>query len=339
MDTHERKPYLDALRIPACLGVIYNHVAGRSMRLYEGASGAAALWLFFVSKAAVALFLMISGALLLGRTDTYARSWKRVLRMAAALLVCSLLYYAVRLLQSGAPFLPAEFAADVWHYGITGSYWYLYLYLGLLVMMPLLQRLAAGMTDADMRYLLLWSVLIGGGMLLVTHFVPEAAFHGNFALCLLPVCVGLPFLGRYLAGRAPGRAVLWASAAAALLVPAIPAAACFLTKGAPFGLFDNYDILTATVPAAGLFVLVKAFYEKRRMREKTGDLLCRVGRLTFGVYLLSDLLIELLEPLRAALAAALSDNLAGALFVAVIFAAGALFTFLLRLIPGVKRIL
>ena len=126
----DRKTYLEILRVLACLFVLYNHTAGRYMRLMEGAGGAAALFLFYVSKTAVPLFLMISGAALLGKQDAYGKNAKRILRMLGVLAVVSLFYYGMNALVNGTPFVLKEFLLQIYTTQATTSLWYLYLYLG-----------------------------------------------------------------------------------------------------------------------------------------------------------------------------------------------------------------
>ncbi len=337
--TPARKTYLDALRVLACLGVLYNHIAGRTMRFYEGASGAAALWLFFASKAAVALFFMISGALLLGRDDGYAKAWRRILRVALAIVLFSALYYAVDTALAGAAFRPLELLENIWRYGQSGTYWFLYVYLGVLVMAPILQKLTVAFTARDYRYFLLWSLGISGGMTIALRYVPVLQYNEYFQLPLFAAVLGMLVAGRHLDTCAPcGKRTVWAWIAAAAL-PLLPTFVVLLMDRNAFGLFDNYDAITATGAALGIFWLVKRLDARICAEARIRTIVSRLARLTFGVYLLGDLLIRLMEPARAWMAAGVGSNAAGVLYVLLVFLAGAGITGLLRGIPGLKRLL
>ena len=75
MNPKERTEYLDHLRILACFLVIVNHTnpAVYSVASVHGLTWYASLLYHYLCRMAVPLFLMISGACLLHKRD----SWKR----------------------------------------------------------------------------------------------------------------------------------------------------------------------------------------------------------------------------------------------------------------------
>ena len=75
--------YIHALRLLACVLVVVNHTHAELLR--SGAPGSAAVFclLFSLCKTAVTLFVMISGALLLGRDYDL----KKIARMAGRALL------------------------------------------------------------------------------------------------------------------------------------------------------------------------------------------------------------------------------------------------------------
>ena len=81
--------YFDALRILAILLVIFNHLPGYT--LYQTCAGPKA-WLYMLitmlTRINVPLFLMVSGALLLGRSESVPRLLRhRALRIVGAIVV------------------------------------------------------------------------------------------------------------------------------------------------------------------------------------------------------------------------------------------------------------
>lgn len=94
----ERKTYLDLLRIIAIVLVLFMHVDGYDLYLTSKNLRWIHIFMMLVPKISVPLFLMISGALLLRKTESIKYTLKhRVLRMAIVLVVFSaLVFYARR---------------------------------------------------------------------------------------------------------------------------------------------------------------------------------------------------------------------------------------------------
>lgn len=160
----EKKLYLELMRIVACFLVIVNHT---NSGIFLSEVPGTGLWVisityFFVCKIAVPVFIMISGTLLLGKVDSYAKVGKRFLRIVEALILFSLVYDIRRCYVDSTLFSPVEFILSIWNKNITNAYWYLYLYLGLLVFLPVFQRMASKMQKKDYVYYLSLTLVVGG---------------------------------------------------------------------------------------------------------------------------------------------------------------------------------
>ena len=90
-----RIAYMELVRIIACFFVIINHT--NSGIFMSQTPGGKTWWVslcyFFMCKTAVPLFLMASGAVLLGRVDENEKHLKRILRIVADLVLFSLLMF------------------------------------------------------------------------------------------------------------------------------------------------------------------------------------------------------------------------------------------------------
>lgn len=150
------KVYLEILRIVAVILVIYNHLS--ACTLYMDSSGAKyliTLLLAVITRINVPVFLMISGALLLDREDDFVKVCKkRIPRIAIALVSAQSVLFLCRMLRAGFAGNSFEEGAVDLLRGIVsgnlleaGSYWYLYAYLGMLIMLPFLQRIAVKMQN------------------------------------------------------------------------------------------------------------------------------------------------------------------------------------------------
>lgn len=97
-----RTVYFDILRVIAFAMVVVNHTAGKVFKpISPSPTWFASLALFMASKPAVPIFLMISGALLLPKQDSYKKTARRCGRIAAVLLIFSLFYYLYNNLTAG----------------------------------------------------------------------------------------------------------------------------------------------------------------------------------------------------------------------------------------------
>lgn len=168
MGTNERlekreKYYLDALRAIAVLLVMYNHSpAYMSFQFQSGAEFEVSLFLSMLCKAAVPVFFMISGALLLGKDERFEDLFrKRILKCVLAIILFSFLYDMKLVIKGEAAFSILSFVKTIVQNTIYLPYWYLYSYLGFLLILPLLRAAARNMTRQLFYYLILLQLLFG----------------------------------------------------------------------------------------------------------------------------------------------------------------------------------
>lgn len=105
----------------------------------------------------VPLFAMLSGALLLGRQETYTQIFKkRLLKIFMVTFGCSLLLYlSFGLFRNRTltfhDFLYGFFAGNIKDFD---SYWYLYAYMGFLLFLPFYRKIAQQMSRQDFYFLI-----------------------------------------------------------------------------------------------------------------------------------------------------------------------------------------
>ena len=340
-----RKTYLDGIRILACIGVIYNHVVGPGV--IEGGAPASFLPLFayFFCKAAVPLFLMISGTLLLSRVDTYQKTLLRCLRIVLALAFAIFLNYAAYCLQTGEAFDLGKYVLSVYRdrLGITYSYWYLYRYVSLLIMLPVLQRLTVRMNKRDVRYFLLFSVGVCGCALAGEFFLPWLRPNERLSLPLFSVYIGMLLAGYYVDRYVPEkRGYRIAAGCMLLLCNAISAALMFYAQRIDMAnawYIDRCDRTCVVLAAGSVFYLLKCADAKAVLSDRVRSGISRVGKLTFAVYLVSELLIDSLDCVRTWLSGRMPLWCADRLYVGIVFLAGLAIAAALTRIPLVKKLL
>lgn len=358
MTMKEKRVDFELLRLFALILVVFNHTQECGFELYQvsgvsGINAAGSLILAVFCKIAVPLFLMVSGGLLLHREEpvtTVLR--KRVVRIVVVLVVCSGLLYGcwIRWGYVPSPGL-RDFAKRLWGQGISIPYWYLYCYLGLMLMLPLLRCLVRGMPDQLFLYLgglyVLFqgilepvAVLLGVGEPFGMVTVPGAQTLMNV---FLPFCeqilfyflMGYYFAHRFSWERVTGR-VLFLMSIASVAVIALLATVSWRQ----FQLQGSHRLYTGgllCVPVFTVYMLAHRLGEK--IKGRPAELICVLGGCTFGGYLLEGFLRYELYPVYENLEPVVHVLPACMLWVLSVVICGLGITWILKKIPGIRKFL
>ena len=161
--TKARKTYLELLRI-FCAGlVIFNHIPGYTLyQSIEGNGRFLCLFLTMLTRINVPIFFMISGSLLLGKEEDYKTVInKRASRVMLLIVMAEVSYYCCNWYkQNYMVDKPISFSLSELFRGIFSgdagptAYWYFYAYLGFLLLLPLLRRIAQGLKREDIIVLI-----------------------------------------------------------------------------------------------------------------------------------------------------------------------------------------
>lgn len=142
-DGRRRDLYLDAIRVLAILGVLYNH---RETYLLAQSS-LASCWVQIAAqlcRCAVPLFFMCSGVVMLGKEEPLPVLFKRrILRILVVMVACAAVV--------AHPDYSMANVVDALFHRLN---WYLYAYLDYLLMLPLLRLLAKNLTSRAAAYYL-----------------------------------------------------------------------------------------------------------------------------------------------------------------------------------------
>ena len=353
LGAQKRHVYLDFLRILAVFLVIVNHTNSLVFKALTPAN--TTWWLsiawYYLSKIAVPLFVMVSGACLLPKRDTYRQAFGRFMRVLLVLILFSYLYYLVDMLVNGWSWQQAgdipQFLLSIWRGRITDSFWYLYFYLGLMIMLPLLQRLASAMQKQDLRYLMAITFGIGALWPLLTHYLPALALPEYVQIPMLSVLLGLFFAGHYVHTHT-GRI----SKALCLLVMLLAlAASVWLTyleagrvlAGGKYWFMDDrtQPSVFIIVSAIAAMLWAKSSFTTREPHTETSiRRWSTVGGCAFTIYLLQDMLItqsryRFFVPMRSVI----NPFAAVLLWEASIFAVAFGIAWLLKKVPLLQKLI
>ena len=298
-DNNGRIAYLDALRVICSFLVIVNHTYGFIGSHWNNAPIRFTSFLFFfTSKIAVPIFLMISGYTLLTKTDTIFKTLSRFMRIAVTLIVFSFVYEVYQYLCGDIAELNVlHFLNRIYTEPVTTAFWYLYAYAGILLMVPFLQRMVKGMTRSDFLFFFAVSFFFIGLWPMIVEYTPVSDYSHRFDLPLFGAHICYLLLGYFLhmygCKQVPTLALVLVGGICVIMSTTITDHRFVSTAGARYLFMDNIALVPIVLSSICAFCLVSRF----PFSQRTAAMMRRLGRHSFGIYLLGDLAISVLFPL------------------------------------------
>jgi len=301
----KRIVHIDMLRIIAAFFVIFNHTgkSGFTMFLsYKSSSFAYWFYLFFsvLSKVSVPIFFMISGALLLNKEqEPYKKILFRELRIFAVLFVFSVLSYSQQIYIGAEKFSIKNFVKVFISSTWMSPYWYLYAYLGFLLTLPLLRRLANSMTKKDYIYLIFLVVVVTGIVPIFLYLMTDGKLklNSNFSISWIAsqVCF-YPLIGFFLERMVDIKKVSYKLLAIIWFINLLSALlTCYttyynnkLTKSFP----QTFLMSLTAINAICLYITLKKLFINVDQNNIFTRIIQLFGSCTFGIYLFHGLLLR-----------------------------------------------
>ena len=337
----------DLLRIFACFMVILNHTNSEIfLNFFPSLSGRVSLIIFILCKTGVPIFFMLSGALLLGREESYRIVYgKRCVRIVVALLLFTFLYYLLLYRQSNNPI---EMIKGIISSPILVAFWYLYTYLGLLIMLPFLRKMIQSFKQNDFCFLLgvLFLINVVYPFLTTLQLCPPLSGYFTTPLFTGPVFYFLLgyFLKFYVLPWADrNRKVICLCCVVGILgfvaiFYGITAREYYDTGSFALAL-DNVYNLPIVAESVSIFILACIMFDKSLFPDFLKKELVYISSATFGVYLLHMVVIRKFSFILDGLKMHLNDLLAILIMDLFVFIICTLITLVLKKIPGLRKIL
>ncbi|MCR5747620.1 MAG: acyltransferase, partial [Lachnospiraceae bacterium] len=274
MNNKNRVVYYEVMRIIAIAFVLFNHLPGYS--LYINSSGARQYLYVAISmftRFNVHLFMMVSGALLLRKTEDYSIILrKRIPRFAFIIILSQLLLYLLYYVRSLSEhtdfdlsfgyFIRRFLAGDLEY-----SYWFLYAYLGFLFMLPLIQRIAQGLKKQDVLLLtavhfVFFTIIPLINLILSLHSIDGLYVADFFSIPFATVkIIFYALIGYYLDNNIDIKSLHLGhiiSIIAAMLLGIAISGICTFAEGISTGKFTyNYVEMFEFVTTTTVFLLIK----------------------------------------------------------------------------------
>ena len=342
-----RTCYFDVLNVVACAAVIMLHCSNSVFGNAGDEHWSRCVVVQSVFIFAVPIFLMISGANLLGyrkRYDTRTFFKKRASRILAVFIGCSILFYLVECFvpepfgYGPRTFSLAEFVRGFLVNDINDIYWYFYAIIGLYLVTPLFSKIADD--AALLRYCIVICLLVSVVFPCINRFGPDFDFFGYFSYPYLSSWLLYFLSGYYLAHHFKRHVPTWLLP---ILFAACVAAASYATlhtnltyqipAGAPYdsyysGVFSPLEY----VAICSLFLLGKQL-DPALSRSLVSPIARELSALTLGIYAIHILPLRFVDVAIAGFGSSLGQK------PLIVFLASALIVWLFRLVvKGIKKL-
>jgi len=346
-----RKVYLDFLKIIAIYMVIFNHTSARGFVLFTVRRGSP-FFIFYLFNAifikiAVPLFFMASGAILIGKKETLKRViTNRFLKYLFLLLVASLIQYLYSCNKSSQSFSLSSFFTKVYTDRFAVAYWYLYTYLAYILLLPLLRRLANAMTTHEYY----WMIVLYGLFRLISIidfliWKGDLSHNSHFYLFITDVYVFYPLTGFFIDQKMEKKYCSWKTVGLLSLVSIISIIVCCLLTIYKCSLIDEWIEQTCQsffntlifIPSITVFLAAKTLFQNHKPKEKICNVITVLGGLTFGIYLVENILRKETEQVFIFLEPYIKTLPACWVWILVVCLLGAAIVAVIKRIPGVNK--
>lgn len=290
------------LRAIACIAIIVLHIFASASIIYgeqiEILVNAFSRLLSNVMMWAVPCFVMISGALLLSkeRKLTYRKLFQKyVLRMLFALIIFSFLFRLFDMVMDGEQisvnilisWLQELFTGTGWSH-----LWYIYLLIGLYLMLPLYKKVADYGSEFDIKYLLLLYLLFLSLLPLTRiwnfssgFYIHVSTIYPFYFFCGYAVHEGILKLNRWIALLS---FILSSCLIAVLTIIRWESAIEWMEQ------FWSYSSILVIVQSVSIFTLFDCEQFKGSGKGIISKILVEIDQCSFGIYLIHMMFVRLI---------------------------------------------
>ncbi len=339
----QRKFFLDLIRIFAILGVIYNHSTAWELYQVPGTIHESFGYaLTCLARIAVPLFFMVSGVTLLEKEESIKILYrKRVSRMVLCTVLISIAYYLWALIRKEIELIsPLLFAKET----IAGPYiiplWFLYAYIGFLMILPALRLIAKNMTAEIWHYLFAFVIIeyLIRSVLCIASGLQISPYLTMTGVVTMPTLYSLLGYGLYTFEKDKMKKV--GAILFAVLVLVYLAADIISYQYSTRRILSSAGDLRCVVLSIVIFGLFYCIGE-RITSEKAAKVLTFVGNRVFGVYLLDSFVScnGKLAVVKTVCEPILGPVIPWMIIILINFGIKLMLCSLLKLIPGVNKLI
>lgn len=280
--------WVDLIRVVGAFFVVMAHVS------YQGSGPALiASYYFVVSRVAVPLFFMVSGFLLLQKTEPYGDFFKkRALKVFVPFIAWSVIYMLWKKESFDLPFsmkIVASYLIKILRGPRENHLWFFYALIGLYLFTPILRVFVKGASIFDLYYFCgLWFLVVP-----VLSFVQEFfPIKIGFELYFIAGYSGYFMLGLLLGRLHYTRSQLYGFGVLLLIFSVGTTVLSYFVKSEYFVSYLSMNIVLMTAFA---FILLREV----QISDSLHRFLIPLSRASFGIYLVHVIVLAELEKMPA----------------------------------------
>lgn len=294
---NKRLTYLELLRIIACLFVISIHTPLISE--YERVAEGSIVYYTYMAisifvRCAVPVFFMISGAVLLGKEESLKDVWKnRMLKIIIDLTAFSFMYYMWNVWMKFETFNIGKFFKVLVSEGWVIPFWFLYAYIGFLIILPFLRSMVKNLKKDHYYYLIFAYAFFNVTLPIICYIFPSIDINeyigisGLASMIVIYPCIGY-FFANMINSKSKSMVICFWLVDIILLV-----LSCIWSKADGI-LYTEYSVAINSIT---LFLTVKVLY-KQRDGSKVNNIVNLIGNCTFGIYLIHQMFLDRIGPIK-----------------------------------------
>ena len=310
----------------------------------------------FWVKTAVPIFFMISGALLLGREEPISTIFKkRIWRFLQVIFVFSLINYVwfYHNLPLTIPGHMAKFFTMMYSSNMATAYYFLYIYIGFLLMLPIWRKLVKAMTNTLFLYLIGLNLFFVGCVPVISYLIFQGTAEINYFVNPL-LAISEPtfyfLIGYWMEHVLPKEWLtkrnLLRLLATAVIGTCIAAAmthyrgvlAGGMTEALSERFYDSFLFLNT----AFVFCFARWYFMTHEISAAWSRRLVFLGSLSFGVMLFEEITRNLTHGILSRVLLVYLYRfpfIDAVIWICLAYALGLLFTWLIRKIPYFKKLI
>lgn len=300
----EKLLHIEFLRIIAIYLVLFNHTGVKGFFHFSVAIDSHFYWvyLFFsvLDKIAVPLFFMISGALLLQKDESLSQLYyKRVFKFIIILLTISAIYQFYDYYINNDSLELKNILLEFVNGSTSTALWYLYSYIGVLIMLPFLRKLACSLSSNEYLYLITLRIIFVGFFPIILFLIfKENHNFGNYLPLVTADNIFFLLIGYYMEHILPDTLLTKKKLLFGLLFSFISIIICCLMTH--YKIIVSGDCSESTsqifhkslivIPCITIYLCCKYYFTHHNVPALIQRIIIFFGRTTFGVYLLERIL-------------------------------------------------
>lgn len=281
--------YIEIIRIIACFMVIINHTIGFILTNNTFINSTFYCICFSLCKIGVPLFLMITGALILDKQYDYRKVFKCILKVFLPVIGLSLI---LTIKNDGIEnFNLLIFIKNIISEPYIVPYWYIYALIGIYFATPFLQKMIKNFSNKDFFIFIIIFLIIPS---LLNSLIPyiNININNNFKLALFPIIISVVVCGKFISKIKLEKKYFIIS----ILLFFISYILMFLSMYLPYlnnkeisFALDTWSAFPVIIMSISIFYIIRYLFEKKSLKNKISNVICKIASYTFGIYLIHTL--------------------------------------------------